>query len=63
MDNFTKKVDDMTDLIISCWDSNQPCDENGKPLDGLTFDERLNKKMKEIKDDTNKAILEDAINF
>lgn len=42
--------DRMTDLIISCWDSNQPCDEDGRPLDGLSFDERLAKKTKELKD-------------
>ena len=63
MKDFEKKVDDMTELIISCWDSNQPLDDDGKPLDKLTFDQRLNKKLKEINDDTSKAILEDAINF
>ena len=60
---FKESVDNMTDLIISCWDSNQECDENGNPLDGLTFDERLAQKMKEVKDETEKAILEDAISF
>lgn len=61
--SFKEKVDDMTDLIISCWDCNQECDENGKPLDGLTFDERLSKKMEEVNDETEKSILNDAINF
>lgn len=63
MSEFTKKVNDMTDLIISCWDSNQELDENGKPIDGLTFDERLSKKLAELEDDTEKMILEDAMNF
>jgi len=48
-DNFKKQIDDLTDIIVSCWDSNQPLDENGKPLDGLTFDERLNNKIKEMR--------------
>ena len=61
--SFKEKVDNMTDLIISCWDSNQELDENGKPVDGLTFDERLAKKMEEVNDNTEKAILTDAINF
>lgn len=61
--SFKEKVDDMTDLIISCWDCNQECDENGKPLDGLTFDERLEKRMNEIEDEDEKSILTDAINF
>lgn len=51
MKNFEQKCDDMTNIIVSCWDSNQECDENGKPLDGLTFDERLSKKIKELKED------------
>ena len=57
-DNFKKACDDATDIIISCWDSNQECDENGKPLDGLTFDERLEKKMNELKNDDVKNIIE-----
>ncbi|MBR3213193.1 MAG: hypothetical protein IKF79_01640 [Methanosphaera sp.] len=61
--SFKEKVDNMTDLIVSCWDSNQELDENGNPVDGLTFDERLAKKMDEVNDDTEKAILTDAINF
>lgn len=44
MNEFKKKVDNMTDLIMSCWDCNQEQDENGKPVDGLSFDERLQKK-------------------
>ena len=32
-------------------------------LDGLTFDERLAKKMAEIEDEAEKFILDDAMNF
>ena len=32
--NFQESCEDMTELIISCWDENNP-------NDGLTFDERL----------------------
>ena len=60
---FAKQVDNMTDLIISCWDSNQELDENGKPIDGLTFDERLSQKMKELNNPVDKMIVEDAMNF
>ena len=63
MKDFKQKVDDMTDIIISCWDCNQELDQDGKPVDGLTFDERLEKRMKEVSDSTEKGILEDAINF
>ena len=62
-DNYREKVDNMIDLIVSCWDSNQECDKNGNPIDGLTFDERLAKKMAEVTDETEKSILNDAINF
>ena len=61
--SFKEIVDDMTDLIVSCWDCNQELDQDGKPVDGLTFDERLEKRMKEVSDSTEKGILEDAINF
>ena len=46
---FKEDVDRMTELIVSCWDCNQPCNEDGEPLDGLTFDERLAKKREEMK--------------
>ena len=39
---FKEDVDRMTELIISCWDCNNEDD-------GLTFDERLEKKVKELK--------------
>ena len=59
--SFKKVCDDATDIIISCWDSNQECDENGKPLDGLTFDERLNQRMAELSDESEvKCVIKDA---
>lgn len=62
--SLKKVCDDATDIIVSCWDSNQECDENGKPLDGLTFDERLNKKMKELSNDSGvKEVIEDAVDW
>lgn len=48
--SFKKACDDATELIESCWDENQELDETGKPVDGLTFDERLNKKIAESDD-------------
>lgn len=48
--SFKKACDDATELIMSCWDENQELDETGKPVDGLTFDERLNKKIAESDD-------------
>ena len=59
--NFKEKVDEMTDLIVSCWDSNQECDENGKPLDGLTFDERLAKKRQELRGQ-DKVLMNEIMN-
>lgn len=41
--DFKRKCDDLTDLIESCWDENNPDD-------GLTFDERLEKKLSENPD-------------
>lgn len=41
--NFKRKCDDLTDLIESCWDENNPDD-------GLTFDERLQRKLAENPD-------------
>lgn len=37
--NFIESCENMTDLIVSCWDENNPDD-------GLTFDERLKEKIK-----------------
>lgn len=40
---FKKKCNDLTELIESCWDENNPDD-------GLTFDERLAIKLSENPD-------------
>lgn len=37
MNDFKQSCEDMTELIISCWDENNP-------NDGSTFDERLANK-------------------
>lgn len=42
MKKFKKACDDMTELIISCWDENNPDD-------GKTFDERLAEKTANLK--------------
>jgi hypothetical protein len=39
-EEFKKNIEDMTALIESCWDENNP-------NDGLTFDERLEMKLNE----------------
>ena len=39
--SFTESCTDMTELIISCWDENNP-------NDGKTFDERLTEKVKSL---------------
>lgn len=39
-EEFKRKINDMTELIESCWDENNP-------NDGLTFDERLQKRLNE----------------
>ena len=39
--SFEESCEDMTKLIESCWDENNPDD-------GLTFDERLAEKIKDI---------------
>lgn len=44
-----KLCDVATRLIESCRDCNQELDENGKSLDGLSFDRWLDKKRKELK--------------
>lgn len=38
---FTESCMDMTELIISCWDKNNPDD-------GKTFDQRLAEKIKSL---------------
>lgn len=61
-ESFKKSCDDMTELIISCWDSNQELDENGKPVDGLTFDERLEKKIQNLKG-TDKEVMDQVVGW
>lgn len=43
MDEFKHKCESLCELIESCWDENNP-------NDGLTFDERLEKKLSENPD-------------
>ena len=40
--SFKEACEDMTELIISCWDENNP-------NDGKTFDERLEEKRATLK--------------
>ena len=49
-EQFKRNIDAATDIIVSCWDENNPDD-------GLTFDERLQKKIKECKDPELRDIL------
>lgn len=53
---FKRNIDKAVLLIESCFD------ENNK-VDGLTFDERLEKIIKECKDEDLKGILINAKNF
>ena len=50
-EQFKRNIDKATDLIVSCWDENNPDD-------GLTFDERLDKVIGECEDPELKRILE-----
>ena len=50
-EQFKRNIDKATDLIVSCWDENNPSD-------GLTFDERLEKVIRECEDPELKRILE-----
>ena len=56
IEEFKKKVDIATDLIISCWDEN-----NSK--DGKNFDERLNRVIENCEDETIKRILLNSKNI
>ena len=46
---FKEDCNRMTDLIVSCWDENNPDD-------GLSFDERLAQKIAGL-DGTDKAVI------
>ena len=47
--------DKMTEIIESCWDENNPGD-------GLTFDERLRKKMQNLNPE-DKALMDEVLRF
>ena len=49
MKSFKQSCEDMTELIISCWDENNPDD-------GKTFDERLAEKTANIKGQDKKDL-------
>ena len=55
-ENFKKKCDDLTDLMESCFDENNP-------EDGLTFDERLEKKLNEPGKEGLKTLFENHIKW
>lgn len=48
--DFKQSCEDMTELIISCWDENNPDD-------GLTFDERLAQKTANL-EGTDKLVMD-----
>ena len=52
--DFKKSCDDMTKLIESCWDENNP-------NDGKTFDERLAEKTANL-EGTDKLVIDQVIN-
>lgn len=54
-ENFKKKCDNLTNLIESCFDEN--------PEDGLTFDERLEKKLNEPGKEGLKTLFENHIKW
>ena len=56
IEEFKHKVDIATDLIISCWDENNP-------NDGKSFDERLDKLIKDCPDENIKRILLNSKNI
>ena len=52
-EEFKKSCNDMTELIISCWDENNP-------NDGKTFDERLAEKTADLKGE-DKNVMDQVI--
>ena len=52
---FKETCENMTDLIVSCWDSNNPDD-------GKTFDERLAEKTADLKGE-NKMVIDQVIGW
>ncbi len=55
-ETFKRNIDKAVELIESCWDENNP-------QDGLTFDERLDKVIRECEDPQLKGILINAKEF
>lgn len=53
MGKFKEKIIETVNIIESCFDENNPDD-------GLTFDERLAKKIENCKDETIREILEQS---
>lgn len=53
--NELNSIENMTELIVSCWDSNNPDD-------GLTFDERLAQKTANLKG-TDKEVMNRVIGW
>ncbi len=51
--DFKKSCDDMTKLIESCWDENNP-------NDGKTFDERLAEKTANL-EGTDKLVMDQVV--
>ena len=52
-EEFKKSCNDMTELIISCWDENNP-------NDGKTFDERLAEKTANL-EGTDKLVMDQVV--
>ena len=52
---FKKSCDDMTKLIESCWDENNP-------NDGKTFDERLAEKTANL-EGTDKLVMDQVVGW
>lgn len=55
MKTFKQSCEDMTQLIESCWDENNP-------NDGLSFDERLAAKTANLKG-TDKTVMDQVIGW
>jgi hypothetical protein len=53
--DFKKSCDDMTKLIESCWDENNP-------NDGKTFDERLAEKTANL-EGTDKLVMDQVVGW
>ena len=53
MNSFKQSCENMTELIVSCWDENNPGD-------GLTFDERLAAKTANLKG-TDKEVMKKVL--